>query len=76
MKNVKNKVTVGQLLDLIDNTRESEDIIRVMDGYGGVEASIKICSSVWKGIEDKEVNSIRINGNSLEIWLEDWVYEG
>jgi hypothetical protein len=65
------KVTVGQLLDLIDNSRESEEIINIMDHNGNVQCKAMVCSEIWDGLEGRTVNSIQVEGDALVIWLDD-----
>ena len=65
------KVTVGQLLDLIDNNRESEEIVHIMNDNGGVQCKAMVCSEIWDGLEDRTVNSIQAEGDVLKIWLDD-----
>ena len=65
------KVTVGQLLDLIDNNRESEEIIHIMDNDGKVQCKAMVCSEIWDGLEGRTVNSIQAEDDVLKIWLDD-----
>jgi hypothetical protein len=65
------KVTVGQLLDLIDNNRESEEVVNIMDNNGNVQCKAMVCSEIWDGLEDRTVNSIQVEGDALGIWLDD-----
>lgn len=67
----ENGITLGQILDLIDNNRESEETVEIMDHNGNVQCRAMVCSVVWQGIEDKTVNSMQADGNSLQIWLND-----
>ena len=64
-------VTLGQILDLLDNNRESEEKVEIMDNNGNVQCRAMVCSVVWQGIEDKTVNSMQAAGNCLQIWLND-----
>lgn len=64
------KVTLGQILDLMDNNRESESLVKLMDKDGNVEACAKVCSIVWNGLENRIVNSLQANCDNIEIWLE------
>lgn len=36
------KVTVGQLLDLMDNSRESEEVVNIMDHNGNVQCKERL----------------------------------
>ena len=65
------KVTVGQLLDLFDNSRESDEIICVMGNNGKVQCRAMVCSEIWSGLEDRTVNSIEVQDRALGIWLDD-----
>lgn len=65
------KVTVGQLLDLMDNNRESEEVVNIMDNNGNVQCKAMVCSEIWDGLEDRTVNSIQAEGDALAIWLDD-----
>ena len=64
-------ITLGQILDLIDNNRESEENVEIMDKSGEVQCRAMVCSVVWASIEDKTVNSMQAAGNCLQIWLND-----
>lgn len=68
---MSDKVTLGQLLDLIDNNRESEEIVALMDHNGQVQCRAMVCSVIWNGIEDRTVNSIQSYGDCLQVWLDD-----
>lgn len=65
------KVTVGQLLDLIDSNRESEEVVHIMGKNGEAECKAMVCSEIWDGIEGRTVNSIQVEGDVLRIWLDD-----
>lgn len=67
----ENGITLGQILDLLDNNRESEEMVEIMDCNGQAQCRAMVCSVVWQGIEDKTVNSMQADGNSLQIWLND-----
>ena len=64
-------VTLGQLLDLIDNNRESEEMICIMNGCGKVEMRGMVCSRLWDWLEDMTVNSIGAEDGELHVWLDD-----
>ena len=64
-------VTLKQLLDLIDNCRESEEIICLMNHDGKIEAKAMVCSKVWESLEDHMVNSIQAEDDMLKVWLND-----
>jgi hypothetical protein len=65
------KVTVRQLLDLIDNNRESEEIVHIMDDNGKIQCKAMVSSEIWDALEDRTVNSIQAEGDVLKIWLDD-----
>lgn len=65
-------VTLGELLDLIDNQRESEEIVNIMDSCSGqVEIKAMVKSKLWSALESMPVNSIQASGDELNVWLED-----
>ena len=69
-------VKFGELLDLIDVNRESEEIIRIMGLDGEPELQGKICSNLWKPFENMAVNSIQAAGVDLmNIWLQGRIKE-
>lgn len=64
-------VTLGQFLDLIDANRESEEHINIMLG-SNCEVLVRgmVCYDAWE--EDREINSISINGDcEYQVWLEE-----
>ena len=64
-------ITLGELLDLIDNNRESEEIVNIMDGCNGqVEIKGMVKSKLWNSLESIHVNSIQASGDELNVWLE------
>ena len=68
---MSNKVTLGQLLDLIDNNRESEELVAIMDNNGQIQCRAMVCSVIWTGIENRTVNSIQADGELLKVWLDN-----
>lgn len=71
VKKMKNeKVTLGQLLNLIDNQRQSEELIVLMNDDGQEECKAMQSSRVWDALEAEEVNSIEARGDKLIVWLE------
>lgn len=66
------KVTLGQLLDLIDKSRDSEDeTIKIMK-EGTCLCSGLLCWDGWKFLEDRVVESIMAEKQDcFLIWLED-----
>ena len=66
----KKIITLGDVLDLLDEDRESDEEIIVHDKDDN-EVSGPMCSELWKPHEDRRVDAIGAKINSLEIWLED-----
>lgn len=62
---------LSELLDIIDNSRESEERVAIMNHNGEQEAIAMICSTIWAGIEDRTVNGIQARNSIIEIWLDD-----
>lgn len=62
------EVTLGQLLDLLDRSRESEEIVELMQD-GKVQARAMVCSEVWNSVEDRYVNAIQSEECVLRVWL-------
>lgn len=70
---MENNITVGELLDLIDDRRESEEIVEIMrDGGANAYAEVRamVCSKIWDSVEDMTVNSIRAEGDKIQMWLD------
>ena len=66
---MRNPVTLGQFLDLIDVNRESEEHINLMNENGEVLVRGMVCYDAWE--EDRLINSISINEDcEYMIWLE------
>ena len=64
------KVTLGQLLDLLDNSRVSEEIVYIMYNEKA-QCKAMVCSEIWDGLEDRTVNCIQAEDDVLKIWLDD-----
>lgn len=62
-------ITVGQLLDLIDCNRESEDFVDIMNDDSKVEVHAMVCSDIWKSIENRQVDCIGAEKGVIVIWL-------
>ena len=66
----KPKTTFGQILDLMDKDRESEEEVRLMNG-----TEVSLCgpmnSPFWKPFEDRTVNNLAIEDGALEVWFEE-----
>ena len=65
------KIKLGQILDLIDETRNSAEIVRIMNCNGQIRAEIRVNADIWEGIEDRTVNSMTCGDGGLELWLDD-----
>lgn len=65
------KIKLGQILDLIDETRDSAETVRIMDCNGQIQAEIRVNADIWEGIEDRTVNSMACGDGALEVWLDD-----
>ena len=63
--------TLGEVLDLLDANRESEEMVEIMDHNGQVQCRAMVCSVVWNGIEERTVNSMQAVDDRLQIWLND-----
>ena len=65
-------VTLGQILDLIDATRDSDEVV-IIKGDGVrrlMEAPVR--SPMWAPFEGRYVSSIAAHGaDVLYVWLED-----
>lgn len=64
-------ITVGNILDLIDSNRDSEEYVRVMDNNGQVESRAMIKSDMWESIEHRLINSMGAEDDEIVLWLED-----
>lgn len=65
------EVTVEQFMDLIDNSRESEEYVEILDENGNVRVKAMCCSDIWDMLAYRTVNSIKADGNVIQIWLDD-----
>lgn len=68
---MRKMTTLGEVLDLLDANRESEEMVEIMDHNGQVQCRAMVCSVVWNGIEDRTVNSMQAVDDRLQIWLND-----
>lgn len=64
-------ILLGDLLDLIDQERESEEEVAIMNHNGEYDMRAKVCWDGWEGIEDRMVNSIHASEGTILVWLED-----
>ena len=65
------KIKLGQILDLIDEIRDSVETVSIMDCNGYVQAEIRVNADIWEGIEDRTVNGMAGGDGALEVWLDD-----
>ena len=66
----------GELLDLIDSDRESEETICIMGLDGEPEMQGKLCSMLWKPFENMTVNSIQSGGvDIMNVWIQGRIKE-
>ena len=64
--------TFGEILDLLDVNRESEEIVCIMDKNGKTEMRGMACSDLWKPHEQRIVKSIQADDYcELNVWLDD-----
>ncbi len=69
---MKDKVTLGQFLDLIDKSRDDEECTIHIMKEGACLCSGVTCWEGWKFLENRIVESIMAEDtNSFAIWLED-----
>ena len=71
MNPMKNKVTLGQLLDLIDYNREGDRFIDIMTENGELDARLRTDSEFLAAKAERKINSMDIETNRLQIWLEE-----
>lgn len=65
-------VTLGQLLDLIDINRESDEIVIIKGGGARRLMEAPVSSPLWAPFEGRYVNSIAAHlAEVLYVWLED-----
>ena len=70
------RITLGEILDLIDANRESEEKVCVVNANGQNEMCGMVCSDLWMPHEKRIVNSIEADADNLLVWLEDQEKEG
>lgn len=64
-------IKVKDFIDLIDNDRESEEYVEILDGNGKVAVRAMVCSEVWDSLAERTVNSIQAANSTIQIWLDD-----
>lgn len=63
-------ITFGDILDLMDASRESDERIILHVGFDFTNG--RVCSPLWKPFERLAVESIGVGyGSSLEVWTHD-----
>ena len=67
----KPRVTLGELLDLIDSEREGDDAIELMGHNGEVDIAGRVSSAYFAVLEDHIVNGYGSHNNAVQVWLED-----
>ena len=70
-KKKEREITFGELLDLIDNSREGDDAIELMGHNGEVDIAGRVSSVYFVTLEDHVVNGFGAHNNSVQVWLED-----
>lgn len=65
------KITLGDILGLMDSNRESEEMVCVVNANGQKEMCGMVCSNLWEPHEKKTVNSIEADCDNLLVWLDD-----
>ena len=65
------RITFGELLDLIDSERESDDAIELMGHNGEVDITGRVSSAYFAVLEDHVVNGFGAHNNAVQVWLED-----
>ena len=65
------EITFGELLDLIDNSREGDDAIELMGHNGEVDIAGRVSSVYFVALEDHVVNGFGAHNNAVQIWLKD-----
>lgn len=65
------EITFGELLDLIDNSREGDDAIELMGHNGEVDIAGRVSSVYFVALEDRVVNGFGAHNSAVQVWLED-----
>lgn len=67
-----NKVTLGQLLDLLDKSRDDEECTIQIMKEGACMCSGITCWEGWKFLENRIIESMMaLDTDCIAIWLED-----
>lgn len=65
------EITLGEFLDLIDKSRESEEFVRIMGHNGYYVMRAMVAFPDWGDLEQRTVDSIGIECGEYQIWLKD-----
>lgn len=67
-------MTIGELLDLIDKSRESTEVIEINDGSdGGIQMRGRVSSPLWEKLEELEVENISAQEQGvIRVYLKDY----
>lgn len=65
------QITLGDVLDLIDSDRESDDIVTLMDCNGEASLTGLTKSKYWEPYEEKQVDGITAKEDVLQVWLKE-----
>ena len=65
------KILLSDFIDLIDNNRESEELIDILNHNGDIETRAMVCSEIWDLLGERTVNSIQAKNSVIQIWLDD-----
>lgn len=60
--------TLGELLDLIDQDRDCDEIVEIMDGPKATMRGLTR-SALWAPHEERIVSDIRARNDVLQVWL-------
>lgn len=64
------KITVKDILYLLDHEMSSEEIVRIIS-CGRCECRAMVGSDIWKGIENRQVENLGTDEGEFAIWLEE-----
>lgn len=68
----KKIITLGDILDLLDPNRESNETVYIQGGEGRPLMSGPVCSPYWRDMEYRTVENIAANETGvLEVWLKE-----
>ena len=67
----KRRITFGELLDLIDDSRKGNDAIELMGHDGKADITGRVSSAYFVTLEDRVVNGFGAFDDAVQVWLED-----